>query len=586
MDELIPIAVGDERSAGSVVFVHGLNGDPFKTWGGADANSSHFWPKWLAGEPALANISIYTLRYEAHPSALAGGSMSLFEHGKSALARLKSAPQLLGAPIAFVCHSLGGLVIKQMILEAADDRADEVSQLLLDRIAQVVFIATPHQGSNLPVFINKWAWFVYQPTIVLKHLEHGNRILLQLGRWYTNFNQGRFTKHLVFWETKKTNGVRVVTEESAHPGVPAEYVPIAANHINITKPRNRGDLLYTRIRLLLEKLATSRNRQDELSELSVLREGYSKLEQKLLQTQRELGEIRQQTDANANPIAIEEHQRKLNEAENRWAELHNKLAEAYTPPAISPTKEFRDKPNTLTPALARIDATGGFLMGGSAADNGVRTNEKPYHPVAFARAFALGVCPVTAGEWNFAVDNGLAWKRVGGPDSLPITGVSWDAAREYTNWLSHFTSIRYRLPSEAEWEYVCRARTITKYYFGDQIEYGQGNFNANYLDNRNSSTAVGLMSAKGYFPNVFGVYNMHGNVWEWVEDDYHSSYANAPNDGSAWIDRPRGKYRILRGGSFASGPQQLRSARRAKATRTPRHPGKVGFRVARYVSEE
>jgi formylglycine-generating enzyme required for sulfatase activity len=538
VDELIPIAVGDERSAGTVIFVHGLNGDPFKTWGGVEASSPHFWPKWLAGEPTLASISIYALRYEAHPSALAGVSMSLFEYGKSALARLKSAPQLLGAPLAFVCHSLGGLVIKQMISEADADRANEVSQLLLDRIAQVVFIATPHQGANLPVFINKWAWFAYRPSVVLRHLEHGNKILLQLGSWYTNFNQGRPTKHLVFWETKKTNGIKIVTDESAQPGVPAEYVPIAANHINIAKPHNRSDLLYTRIRLLLETLSTSRSRVDELN---VLREVHSKTEQRLVETQRELEELRQQAKPQVSSSTVEEYQRKLEEAESRWAELHKTLAEAQTAPAVAPTKEFLDKPNTLTPSIVRIDTTGGFLMGGPATDDGIRTNEKPYHPVAFARAFALGVCPVTVGEWNYAIDYGFPAERVGGPDSLPVTGVTWDGARLYAGWLSIFTGVQYRLPSEAEWEYVCRARTITKYYFGDQIEYGQANFNAKYLNSGNSGVAVGLMPAKSYTPNAFGAYNMHGNVWEWVEDDYHSSYVNAPNDGSAWIDWPRRK---------------------------------------------
>jgi formylglycine-generating enzyme required for sulfatase activity len=196
--------------------------------------------------------------------------------------------------------------------------------------------------------------------------------------------------------------------------------------------------------------------------------------------------------------------------EERWAELQKKLAEARPVPETRVVEEFRDKSNTLTPAMVRIDPSGGFLMGASTADDGARTNEKPYHPVAFARSFALGVCPVTVGEWNFAVDNKFGAKRAVGPDSLPMTDVSWDLARGYTNWLSRFTGFLYRLPSEAEWEYACRARTNTKYYFGDEIEYGQANFNATYLKHGNSAVAVGLVPAKSYMPNAFGLYNMQG----------------------------------------------------------------------------
>ncbi|MDZ4067239.1 MAG: hypothetical protein U1E06_10395 [Tabrizicola sp.] len=262
MPTLIPIADGPDRNCGSIIFVHGLGGDPWKTWGDRFwprwLAADRFWPRWLAEEPDLATLAVYTLKYEAAPSELTGSSMSLVDHGENILAVLKCRNALLGAPIAFICHSLGGLVLKQ-VLRAAQEEADRdrCARQLLDQIAQVVFIATPHRGTKLPVLIEKYVWFAFRPTIVMKSLREGDEPVLNLARWYTNFcgSDHRTIPHLVFRETKKTRRMMVVSEASSDPGVPSESVPIPANHIDICKPKDRHSEVYASALKLLKNLA-------------------------------------------------------------------------------------------------------------------------------------------------------------------------------------------------------------------------------------------------------------------------------------------------------------------------------------------
>jgi formylglycine-generating enzyme required for sulfatase activity len=166
-----------------------------------------------------------------------------------------------------------------------------------------------------------------------------------------------------------------------------------------------------------------------------------------------------------------------------------------------------------------------------------------------------------------------------------VVGVSWRDAIAYCEWLTKETGQRYRLPSEAEWEYACRAGTETPFSFGATITTDQANYDGNYTygagrkgSYRERTTEVGTFPA-----NPWGLYDLHGNVWEWVEDVWHDTYQGAPADGSAWTDgkgKESSRARVLRGGSWGGNPRFLRSARRYGDGPDLRGDDN-GFRVAR-----
>jgi formylglycine-generating enzyme required for sulfatase activity len=159
-------------------------------------------------------------------------------------------------------------------------------------------------------------------------------------------------------------------------------------------------------------------------------------------------------------------------------------------------------------------------------------------------------------------------------DHHPVVGVSWEDAKAYVEWLGRETGQPYRLPSEAEWEYACRAGTTTRYSWGDDPPTPE---HANFGRNKGGTTAVG-----SYPPNPWGLYDMDGNVLEWVEDCWNESYSGAPRDGSAWTsgDCSLG---VVRGGSWLDLPGLLRSAFRGRNVRLFRN-NNLGFRVARALT--
>ena len=236
----------------------------------------------------------------------------------------------------------------------------------------------------------------------------------------------------------------------------------------------------------------------------------------------------------------------------------------------------------FTPWLVRIPGDQ-FLMGSlPSSDPGSRPDEIPAHPVTI-QTFAAAVYPVTIGDWEQARKRGFSGTvRKGGRD-VPVTSVSWHEAQAYVTWLSEQTKKQYRLLSEAEWEYACRAHSLDPYSMGLEINPFEAWFSAKYVGKRATDEIPPLRPIRVgvHSPNKFGLCDMHGNVHEWVEDDYHFSYKGAPNDGSPWVDRPCTTHKVLRGGCYASGPRQLRSARRARCYVIPNEPEKVGFRVAR-----
>ncbi len=252
-----------------------------------------------------------------------------------------------------------------------------------------------------------------------------------------------------------------------------------------------------------------------------------------------------------------------------------KPAQPVATPSLTPGQTFRDQLQTggEGPLMVRIP-TGRFLMGSPNNEPGRDDNEGPQHEVRISQPFAMGVYAVTFDEYDsFCQETGR--KKPGSQDwgrkNRPVINVSWGDARAYCDWLSQLTNHSYRLPSEAEWEYACRAGTRTPYYTGENIAPHQANFDGQM------PTSVGLFP-----PNAFGLYDMHGNVWEWIQDCWHENYQNAPDNGSAWLEKNGGNcvYRVIRGGSWISNLQYWRSANRRRDVADVANLT-LGFRIAR-----
>jgi formylglycine-generating enzyme required for sulfatase activity len=229
---------------------------------------------------------------------------------------------------------------------------------------------------------------------------------------------------------------------------------------------------------------------------------------------------------------------------------------------------------------------GGFMMGSPPGEAGRSDSEGPQHRVTIAKAFAVGKLEVTFTEWDACVASGGCSHRPDdkwGRGNQPVINVSWnDITRQYLPWLSRKTGKTYRLLTEAEWEYVARAGTTTQYHFGnderDLCTYGNvADQTANCRDAYMPTAPVGSFQR-----NAFGLHDVHGNVWEWVQDCWNDNHNGASSDGSA---RTTGECsrRVLRGGSWINGPQDLRSAVRGRDSAGDRDSS-GGFRVARTLT--
>jgi formylglycine-generating enzyme required for sulfatase activity len=212
---------------------------------------------------------------------------------------------------------------------------------------------------------------------------------------------------------------------------------------------------------------------------------------------------------------------------------------------------------------------GQFLMGSPDSDRDARDFEKPQHQVKI-NSFAIGKYPVTQAQYQAVM--GTNPSHFSNNPQNPVERISSDDAQAFCQKLSQITGKTYRLPTEAEWEYACRAGTTTRYYFGDDANQ-LGDY-AWYGGNSQQTThPVGQKK-----PNAFGLYDMHGNVWEWCEDNWHNSYQNAPSDGSAWLIKDN-DYQIVRGGSWYGLPNLCRSAYRNFNYRRGNIVNYFGFRV-------
>jgi formylglycine-generating enzyme required for sulfatase activity len=238
-----------------------------------------------------------------------------------------------------------------------------------------------------------------------------------------------------------------------------------------------------------------------------------------------------------------------------------------------------------TPQLPKmVEIPGGtFDMGSPLDEAGRDEDEGPVHAV-LVPAFALSKTEVKFEEYDrFAHATGRPFPhdQGWGRDKRPVINVSWNDALAYTAWLSRVTGLRYRLPSEAEWEYAARAGSTTAYWWGNTVQRADEVMaNCDGCDSQLESDQTAPVAS---FPaNGFGRRDMHGNVWEWTQDCWHANYHGAPSDGRAWGELNDGECtkRVIRGGSWSNGPLYLRSANRGRNGVEERNSD-VGFRLAR-----
>jgi formylglycine-generating enzyme required for sulfatase activity len=248
--------------------------------------------------------------------------------------------------------------------------------------------------------------------------------------------------------------------------------------------------------------------------------------------------------------------------------------------------EYRreDLGNGITLDLVCIPG-GTFTMGSPDSKENRTYAERPPHQVR-VQPFLMGKYQVTQAQWQAVV----AWPKIDRDleadparfkgKNRPIEQVSWDDAVEFCQRLSKHTGREYRLPSEAEWEYACRAGTTTPFHFGSTITPDLANYDGNYTYGagpkgkyREQTTDVG-----SFPPNALGLYDMHGNVWEWCLDHWHDTYEGAPTDGSAWLSSRDNTQQLRRGGSWASYPRDCRSANRNGSARDSQNY-LIGFRI-------
>jgi formylglycine-generating enzyme required for sulfatase activity len=232
------------------------------------------------------------------------------------------------------------------------------------------------------------------------------------------------------------------------------------------------------------------------------------------------------------------------------------------------------------PEMVKLPA-GEFDMGSPAHDFDGSQYERPVHRVRI-NAFEIARYAVTFEQWDACAKEGGCSHRPldhgWGRAQQPVVDVSWEDANRYVRWLNAKTAGRFRLPSEAEWEYAARAGRTTARYWGDRIELNHANCDGCGSQWDNKQTAP----AGSFAPNPFGLHDMLGNVWQWVEDCWHDSYAGAPQDGRAWSSNGDCSERVARGGSWNYSRRFIRGASRERFDAALRFYD-LGFRVARTV---
>jgi pimeloyl-ACP methyl ester carboxylesterase len=254
MSRLIKIADWSGEKRGNVVFVHGLGGHPYDTWRRSPIDDT-LWPLWLAED--VKGLSVYSLGYISPPTNWIGTAMPLLDEAANALRLLLNEAGLLEGAVTFVCHSLGGLIVKQILRAANEQRSSPETADFLARVRQVVFIATPHTGAGKATLFEKlgfWTWgsdsardlVANKPE--LRDLNFGYRILAK--------ERKDQLRHLSYYEMVDTIFGRIVEPGSADPGLPdCTPTPIREDHTTIAKPRRRDELIYAETRNFISKLS-------------------------------------------------------------------------------------------------------------------------------------------------------------------------------------------------------------------------------------------------------------------------------------------------------------------------------------------
>ena len=281
------------------------------------------------------------------------------------------------------------------------------------------------------------------------------------------------------------------------------------------------------------------------------------------------------------------NQKYLEERVNWFTKIRPYVRDQVWPYVLTPEAERSLKPRDTFKECAKncpvmvVVPAGEYVMGSSASETGRSDNEGPQHKVTIAKPFAVSKFEITFDDWDACVEFGgcayvsdSGWGR----GTRPVINVTWSDAQKYVAWFSRITGQTYRLLTEAEWEYAARAGTNTAYSWGDEIGKGKANCNGcgSVWDNKQTSPV------DAFAANSFGLHDMHGNVWEWVQDCYQVSYDGAPSDGSAWTSGNCAN-RVRRGGSWGSDPRSLRSAYRDWLPTDVRNYN-IGFHVGRTLA--
>ena len=349
------------------------------------------------------------------------------------------------------------------------------------------------------------------------------------------------------------------------------------------------DLLIQSVGRILDRPAPMDSREPEQKEKEEEEEERKELEIKekeakeQLQKQKEEEERAKKEKEEQEHLYREEEERK--ELEIKEKEAKEQLQKQKEEKEIAKKEqeeqerlqgEERTKKKTVTNSIGMkfvLIPAGKFSMGSQPGEKGRYNNEGPVHEVTIRKPFYLGIYPATQQEWQAVMGENPSDFN---DDKLPVEQVSWDDVQDFITKLNEKEgSDKYRLPSEAEWEYAARAGATTRFSFGDDEselnEYGW------YSDNSEKKThPVGQKKS-----NPWGLYDIHGNVWEWVQDKWHSSYKGAPTDGSAWEDGS-GTYRVSRGGGWYNVARICRSAARHDDAPSFRY-SYIGFRLLQEV---
>ena len=262
---------------------------------------------------------------------------------------------------------------------------------------------------------------------------------------------------------------------------------------------------------------------------------------------------------------------------------------------LQPLQNFQDPLSIggLGPKMVVIPI-GEYKMGAPPDEPMSFDTERPVHKVTIRKPFAISQYEITFAEFDRFVEatghrkpSDKGWgKAHWGRTDTPVFDVTWHDAQLFVEWLSEQTSKHYQLPSEAQWEYAARAGTTTAFNTGDCIHTDQANYHGQY-EYGDCPMAPGYfgkaLPVGSYPPNAWGLYDVHGNIFEWIRDCWHTNYEGAPDDGSAWMhegDNVDCDKRVLRGGSWSGRPVDIRSAYRAR-NNTNFKSIFIGFRVVR-----